>query len=154
MGLSNCGKWRKKIGIWQEVLFIPVICCLLLDIHIDEFSRIQQAFSYLLCVCRLPLTRHSVVSLACWRRITLCSSYTTNDSVGVVSKYRIRLVNRLAQWSEKWQMLFNQSKCKCLHIRRANGKDPYEMHNTVLLKTSKEKDLGENKCRLESVRTM
>ena len=39
-------------------------------------------------------------------------------------------------------MLFNQSKCKCLHIRRANGKGPYEMHNTVLLKTSKEKDLG------------
>ena len=39
-------------------------------------------------------------------------------------------------------MLFNQSKCKCLHIGRANGKEPYEMHNTVLLKTSKEKDLG------------
>ena len=37
----------------------------------------------------------------------------------------------------------NQSKCKCLHIGRANGKEPYEMHNTVLLKTSsKEKDLG------------
>ena len=29
-----------------------------------------------------------------------------------------------------------------LHIGRANGKEPYEMHNTVLLKTSKEKDLG------------
>ena len=39
-------------------------------------------------------------------------------------------------------MLFNQSKCKCLHIGRSNGKEPYEMHNTVLLKTSKEKDLG------------
>ena len=39
-------------------------------------------------------------------------------------------------------MLFNQSKCKCLHIGRANGKEPYEMHNMVLLKTSKEKDLG------------
>ena len=50
--------------------------------------------------------------------------------------------NRLDQWSAKWQMLFNQSKCKCLHIERANGKEPYEMHNTVLLKTSKEKDLG------------
>ena len=39
-------------------------------------------------------------------------------------------------------MLFNQSKCKCLHIGRANGKKPYEMDNTVLLKTSKEKDIG------------
>ena len=25
---------------------------------------------------------------------------------------------------------------------RANGKEPYEMHNTVLLKTPKENDLG------------
>ena len=25
-------------------------------------------------------------------------------------------LNRLVQWSEKWQMLLNQSKCKCLHI--------------------------------------
>ena len=40
-------------------------------------------------------------------------------------------------------MLFNQSKCKCFHIGRANGKEPYEMDNTVLLKTSKEKkDIG------------
>ena len=50
-------------------------------------------------------------------------------------------LNRLVQWSEKWQMLFNQSKCKCLHIGRANGKEPYKMDNTVLLKTSKKKDL-------------
>ena len=46
-------------------------------------------------------------------------------------------LNRLVQWSDKWQMLFNQNKCKCLHIGRANGKEPYEMHDTVLIKTSK-----------------
>ena len=51
-------------------------------------------------------------------------------------------LNRLERWSAKWQMLFNQSKCKCLHIGRANGKVLYEMHNTFLLKISKEKDLG------------
>ena len=39
-------------------------------------------------------------------------------------------------------MLFNQSKCKRLHIGRANEKESYEMHYTVLLKTSKVKDLG------------
>ena len=39
-------------------------------------------------------------------------------------------------------MLFNQSKCKCLHIGRENGKKPYEMDNMVLEKNSKEKDLG------------
>ena len=51
-------------------------------------------------------------------------------------------LSRLVQWSEKWNMLFNQSKCTCLHIGRANGKETYEMDNTVLLKTSKEKDIG------------
>ena len=30
----------------------------------------------------------------------------------------------------------------CLHIGRANGKEPYEMDNMVLLKTSTENDLG------------
>ena len=38
-------------------------------------------------------------------------------------------LNRLVQRSEKWQMLFNQSKCKCLHIGQTNGKESYEMHN-------------------------
>ena len=58
------------------------------------------------------------------------------------NKTRVSHITGLDQWSVKWQMLFHQSKCKCLHIGRANGKEPYEMHNTVLLKTSKEKDLG------------
>ena len=26
-------------------------------------------------------------------------------------------LNRLTEWSEKWQMLFNYGKCKCLHIQ-------------------------------------
>ena len=51
-------------------------------------------------------------------------------------------------------MLFNQRKCKCLHIGQSNGKEPYEMHNTILLNTSKEKSWGDNKCILESVGTM
>ena len=51
-------------------------------------------------------------------------------------------LSRLVQWSGKWHMLFNQSKCTCLHIGRANGKETYEMDNTVLLTNSKEKDIG------------
>ena len=51
-------------------------------------------------------------------------------------------LNRLVPWSAKWQMLFNQGKCKCLHIGRANGKETYEMHNAFLLKTSKENYIG------------
>ena len=44
-------------------------------------------------------------------------------------------LNILDQWSAMGQMLFNQSKCKCLHIGRANGKEPYKMHNTGFLNT-------------------
>ena len=43
---------------------------------------------------------------------------------------------------EKWQMLFNKDKCKCLHIGQANAKNNYLMNNTVLLSTEREKDVG------------
>ena len=31
-------------------------------------------------------------------------------------------------------MLFNQDKCKCLHIGRTNGKSDYKMQNAMLNK--------------------
>ena len=40
-------------------------------------------------------------------------------------------LDRLVKWFEKWQMLFNFGKCKCLHTG-----------DTVLGTTVKEKDLG------------
>ena len=39
-------------------------------------------------------------------------------------------------------MLFNNDKCKCLHIGQANAKTNYLMNNTVLLSTEREKDVG------------
>ena len=41
-------------------------------------------------------------------------------------------LDSLIRWSEKWQMLFNQDKCKCLHIGRSNGKSDYTIQNAVL----------------------
>ena len=29
-------------------------------------------------------------------------------------------LNKLTEWSEKWQMLFNYGKCKCLHTGHGN----------------------------------
>ena len=46
-------------------------------------------------------------------------------------------IDKLIKWSEKWQMLFNFQKFKCLHA----GVN-YEMGGTILCKTVKEKDLG------------
>ena len=48
----------------------------------------------------------------------------------------------LEKWSEKWQMLFNFGKCKCLHTGHGNLDVNYKMGDTVLGTTVKEKDLG------------
>ena len=51
-------------------------------------------------------------------------------------------LDRLVKWSEKWQMLFNFGKCKCLHKGHGNLNVNYKMGDTVLGTTVKEKDLG------------
>ena len=50
-------------------------------------------------------------------------------------------IDKLVKWSEKWQMLFNFGKCKCLHIGPGNTSMNYEMGGTILNTTVKEKDL-------------
>ena len=51
-------------------------------------------------------------------------------------------LDRLVKWSEKWQMLFNFGKCKCLHTGHRNLNVNYKKGDTVLGTTVKEKDLG------------
>ena len=51
-------------------------------------------------------------------------------------------LNKLIEWSEKWQMLFNFGKCKCLHTGHGNEDAQYTMGGTVLNTTLREKDLG------------
>ena len=51
-------------------------------------------------------------------------------------------LDSLVKWSEKWQMLFNFGKCKCLHTGHRNLNVNYKMGDTVLDTTVKEKDLG------------
>ena len=51
-------------------------------------------------------------------------------------------LDRLVKWSEKWQMLFNFGKCKCLHTGHGNSNVNYKLGDTVLGTTVKEKDLG------------
>ena len=50
----------------------------------------------------------------------------------------------LINWSEKWQMLFNFEKCKCLHTGHGHTgvTSYYEMGGTVVCKTVKENDFG------------
>ena len=51
-------------------------------------------------------------------------------------------LDRLVKWSEKWQMLLNFGKCKCLHTGHRNLNVNYKMGDTVLGTTVKEKNLG------------
>ena len=51
-------------------------------------------------------------------------------------------LDKLVKWSEKWQMLFNFGKCKCLHTGHRNLHVNYDMRDTVLCTTEIEKDLG------------
>ena len=51
-------------------------------------------------------------------------------------------IDKLIKWSEKWQMLFNFQKCKCLHAGHGKTGVNYEMGGTILCQTVKENDLG------------
>ena len=51
-------------------------------------------------------------------------------------------LNRLVKWTEKWQMNFNLSKCKVMHIGHSNEKNIYQMDSIKLKETNSEKDLG------------
>ena len=51
-------------------------------------------------------------------------------------------LDKLVKWSEKWQMLFNFGKCKCIHIGHGNMDEEYKMGDGVLGRTTQEKDLG------------
>ena len=50
-------------------------------------------------------------------------------------------LDKLVKWSEKWQMLFNFGKCKCVHIGHRNMEKECKMGDAVLGRTTQEKDL-------------
>ena len=51
-------------------------------------------------------------------------------------------IDRLGEWSRLWQLHFNTSKCKIMHLGRNNGKEAYTMNGQVLETTRAEKDIG------------
>ena len=51
-------------------------------------------------------------------------------------------LDKLVKWSEKWQMLLNFGKCKCIHIGLGNMDEEYKMGHAVLGRTTQEKHLG------------
>ena len=53
-----------------------------------------------------------------------------------------RDIDKLFMWSKKWQLFFNISKCKSLHLGGFNPKYTYQMNSQPIEQVSNEKDLG------------
>ena len=47
------------------------------------------------------------------------------------------------RWSQEWQMLFNETKCKCLHIGHRNQHHVYVPSETTTLKRLSRKEIWE-----------
>ena len=63
----------------------------------------------------------------------------TDDSVLLQSD-----LDKLVDWSQRWQMSFNVSKCKVLHLGQSNHNLHYSMNGVTLVSVEDEKDLGVN----------
>jgi len=51
-------------------------------------------------------------------------------------------LNKLSEWTKKWQMSFNTKKCRVMHIERTNHRYKYSMEGQTLDTVDSEKDLG------------
>ena len=51
-------------------------------------------------------------------------------------------INAVYDWSQIWQLPFNENKCTVIHYGKNNFCSNYEMNNHVLHNSTEEKDLG------------
>ena len=51
-------------------------------------------------------------------------------------------IDELLIWSKKWQLPFNESKCKVVHYGKTNRKADYSLGGVKIVEVSEEKDLG------------
>ena len=51
-------------------------------------------------------------------------------------------LNKLHSWSKKWLLMFNQEKCRIMHIGKKNPQHSYTLGGSSLQESRKEKDLG------------
>ena len=51
-------------------------------------------------------------------------------------------IDCISDWARKWAMVFNETKCKVMHLGRNNPKIGYSMNGIALTETDEERDLG------------
>ena len=69
------------------------------------------------------------------------SKVCRNSSLEDIAQIQ-RDIDKLFMWSMKWQLFFNISKCKSLHLGGFNPKYTYQMNSQPIEQVSNEKDLG------------
>ena len=65
----------------------------------------------------------------------------TVDSAEDVNVLKTSIIN-IEKWAEKWQMTFNVSKCKIMHVGNNNLKNDYELFGQSITKVNQINDLG------------
>ena len=68
----------------------------------------------------------------------LYGTSSTNDDVRVIQAD----IDAAVEWADRWQLPFNEEKCKVMHLGRRNAGSQYTMRNTELSVVQVEKDLG------------
>lgn len=53
-----------------------------------------------------------------------------------------RDIDKLEAWSKRWQLPFNDAKCKVMHYGRSNPEFEYKLGGTTIKVVTEEKDLG------------
>ncbi len=79
---------------------------------------------------------------------SLCEIFADDTKIYESNKMHQTLqedLHKLLEWSDRWQLFFNSSKCSCLHYGSTNKNHTYYIdknHTTELKTTTSEKDVG------------
>ena len=65
------------------------------------------------------------------------------DIVNTATEHKLQMdLQKLGEWSKKWQLPFNGTKCKVVHFGYHNLKQIYHLNGHALESSHIEKDLG------------
>ena len=121
----------------------PVQCCQVLKYQSTVPKYILKYFLLFLSVLFLIYINDLDCNINNW--ILKFADDTKIFSKITDDKDRDRLQQDLLKfttWSEEWQMMFNTTKCKVMHIGKKRVHSQYFMNNHQLDEVKEEKDLG------------
>ena len=75
----------------------------------------------------------------------LCKIFADDTKIYNKSSERLKIqedLDSVNEWSQAWQLPFNNSKCKCLHYGNNNPQNTYFLSGHEIQTCSQEKDLG------------